>query len=1088
MKRLYSLFTFICFVLFQNLAISQNNIAPLAVFSASPGCSTGPCSTFNDLNFGTCGTQQVWISGGNGTAPGQLVIQAEWSTNKTFDEFIIHHAQNNTRFLCGGLIQVWKGGNWVNHHTFSNLPLQCINSIVFPKVSTNRVRITSFVMCGSQLSNANFREIEIIEVPQIPNDARPYSFDKPGQAICNADKDVEISIENPGLLPLTSVKINWQVTRGGNSFPVNSYNWSGNIPPQGTSNSFNVGNFAPGFERGDIFKCWTEDPNGVPDSSADTDTLELLIREGISGTYNVGGIFNIDFATLGQVEHFVDSFGAVCDSLIFNFRDGVYDGQFTLNEVFSTSPARPVIFRGENGTNSNVVFVDSTISSGAFLNLNNSKNIYFENITFQNLSSTHRNVVQFNGSLENTQFINCTFENNAIGTTSTSDILVTTSGDFIGDGVVFEGCSFINGSSAISMHGVNEDSLIANFLVTNSQFINQESVSIDLSLMANVEIAHSNFYSTSTNVTNSVAVRVISNEGNTTVHDNNIASASGWPNNGVILEKCNGTPLNPGLIYNNMISVGGNSAINTIGLRTTNSAFLAIYYNSIASYGSSSASKAVHINGGGANKVVNNIFANFGGGLSLEYSETSGFPVFESNYNNLYSTSSTIAKHKTNIFGNISSWSNAIGDDANSISIDPNFISSTDLHVCSGLMNNAGKPIANVLMDVDGQYRNAVNPDIGADEYSPIGGLDLGNDTVVCKGTSLTLDGSLNSTDFYNAWSTGDSTALLIVSEPGIYSVVSENVCGFDSDTIVIGLSPSANLGSDTNICANNTIVLSANVSNANYQWSNGLTSDNIVIANPGIYSVTVVDANNCVTTDTIFITQSQAAELPSDTSFCGGQSIFLDPGTGPGTYTWSSGQSTPIILANTTGNYTVTYTDIFGCSSSASSNVIITNAPDASFTEVITGYAATFTPISYPNATYLWDFGDGDTSLQQTPTHLYLTPGRYVVTLQILNECGSDFFSKEIEAIISNTSEVSHENYFNIFPNPAKNMLNISIANTTSRTIEIIDIYGKTIKNVEQPNGLNNIVVDISDLSSGSYIIKMTTEEKVVQKPFIKQ
>ena len=409
MKKNYFTITLIYICLFFNAAISQTNIAPLATFSGTPGCSTGACSTFNDLNFGVCGTQQVWISGGNNTPIGQLAITAEWTSQKSFNEFIIHHAQNNTRFLCGGVIQVWKSGQWVTHHTFTNLPLQCINSVVFPKVKTDRVRITAFQICGTQLSNVNFREIEIIEVPDIANDARPFSFDKPGQAICNSDKDVEVSISNPGLKNLTSVKINWTVIRNSNTFPVNSYNWTGNIPKDGVANGIQVGSFASGFEKGDIFKFWTEDPNGVPDSSAETDTLELLIREGISGKYNVGGIFNIDFTNLLQVENFIDSFGAVCDSLIFNIRDGVYEGSLNINEVFNTSPNRPIVFRGENGLNSNVIFIDSTLTAGAYLTLNSPGNFHFENIKFQNYSANAANVVRVNQQFNNLHFKNCEF-------------------------------------------------------------------------------------------------------------------------------------------------------------------------------------------------------------------------------------------------------------------------------------------------------------------------------------------------------------------------------------------------------------------------------------------------------------------------------------------------------------------------------------------------------------------------------------------------------------------------------------------------------------------------------------------------------
>ncbi len=142
-----------------------SNIAPLATASAS-NCSTGPCSTLNDLSLGTCGTQQMWIST---SSPPSLVphtdwIDFVWPAEVSIDGMKIHHAQNNARFLTGATLYKWDAGNWVSFYTFSNLTMQCENVVPFPLVTTTKLRITSFQMTGTgQTSNPNFREIEIFE-------------------------------------------------------------------------------------------------------------------------------------------------------------------------------------------------------------------------------------------------------------------------------------------------------------------------------------------------------------------------------------------------------------------------------------------------------------------------------------------------------------------------------------------------------------------------------------------------------------------------------------------------------------------------------------------------------------------------------------------------------------------------------------------------------------------------------------------------------------------------------------------------------------------------------------------------------------
>jgi PKD repeat protein len=253
------------------LGFSQTNIAPQATVTAS-SCNTGPCSALNDLDFGTCGNQEMWISTSNppSSIPGTDYIEWNWSNVRVFDEFIIHHAEDNSRFLTGGLIQYWDGSTWVNHSTFSNLPMQCINSVTFPPLSTDRVRITSFEMTGTgQTSNPNFREIEVIEA--IPDDAGVTMIDTPNVPDCLNDKLV-VRLNNLGSDTLYSATINWSV----NSIPQNSMSWNGVVENSGgVSGPVFVGNYA--WQMGDTIRVWTSMPNNQPDLLNFNDTLVHVI-------------------------------------------------------------------------------------------------------------------------------------------------------------------------------------------------------------------------------------------------------------------------------------------------------------------------------------------------------------------------------------------------------------------------------------------------------------------------------------------------------------------------------------------------------------------------------------------------------------------------------------------------------------------------------------------------------------------------------------------------------------------------------------------------------------------------------------------
>lgn len=120
--------------------------------------------------------------------------------------------------------------------------------------------------------------------------------------------------------------------------------------------------------------------------------------------------------------------------------------------------------------------------------------------------------------------------------------------------------------------------------------------------------------------------------------------------------------------------------------------------------------------------------------------------------------------------------------------------------------------------------------------------------------------------------------------------------------------------------------------------------------------------------------------------------------------YTWDFGDGSPtenVINAShtyaTAGSYTLVLTDtIYGwatnCVADTMATLTVTNPSVASFTEVTTGLTVDFTNTSTAplGATFVWDFGDGNTSTQTDPTHTYALDGTYTVCLTVTDACGS--------------------------------------------------------------------------------------------------
>ena len=140
-----------------------------------------------------------------------------------------------------------------------------------------------------------------------------------------------------------------------------------------------------------------------------------------------------------------------------------------------------------------------------------------------------------------------------------------------------------------------------------------------------------------------------------------------------------------------------------------------------------------------------------------------------------------------------------------------------------------------------------------------------------------------------------------------------------------------------------------------------------------------------------------------NDGPYCVSDAIHLTAnGQAGATYHWtgpnnfSSNQQNPTINncnLSHSGTYTCTIT-LNGQSNSSTTNVSVNARPTANFTAttVCKGQSTQFTNTSTTNPanqtmTYQWNFGDGQTSTQQNPTHQFATAGNHSVSLTV--SCG---------------------------------------------------------------------------------------------------
>ncbi|HEX5553642.1 MAG TPA: gliding motility-associated C-terminal domain-containing protein, partial [Chitinophagaceae bacterium] len=209
--------------------------------------------------------------------------------------------------------------------------------------------------------------------------------------------------------------------------------------------------------------------------------------------------------------------------------------------------------------------------------------------------------------------------------------------------------------------------------------------------------------------------------------------------------------------------------------------------------------------------------------------------------------------------------------------------------------------------------------------------VNLGNDTAICFGNSLTLDAGDNGNKYL--WNDNSTSRTLTVNKAGTYSVKvtdGDGCSASDDMQLSINPLPVVNLGKDTSICIGSSIILDAGNGGNSYQWSNKETTQTISVNRTGTYSVTVTDGRQCSATGEISVTVKQlpVVDLGKDTSFCGGNQVTLDAGNPGATYQWVTGETTQKITAKDMGVYSVKVTDVNHCSATDSVKITVKPLP----------------------------------------------------------------------------------------------------------------------------------------------------------------
>ncbi len=791
-------------------------------------------------------------------------------------------------------------------------------------------------------------------------DAGVQTILTPSTSVCRGNASVTAIIQNFGATTINTVEVHWSVD--GISQPT--YSYSG-LMPAGNQDTVMLGMF--NFQTGPYtVVAWTEIPNGSADgdNSNDTTTSIISISNQLTGTYTIGGA-SPDYANFSAAVTALINNG-VCGPVVFNMRPQTDTVRLIITEIPGADSTNNITFQSENGDSTSVVLTYpslDTLADNYLIMLDGADFLTFSKITMQRTGTElNARIIDFINNATNNTITNCRLigvtgpTTNSLtaliyssGGTSTNDSNITITNNLLKDG-----------SLGIYMNGISTLDLEENIVIRNNTFTNQMSKGIQ---MANIghAIIEGNVFTTTTSYTGYAGIYLDRSNRPHMILKNQIL---GTPGTGMYFVDCTAQSGVHGIIANNFIWSNDSAGISMV-----NGDYQDLVHNSILMTGTTSSFAALLMRGSGSGKVVkNNILANFGGGYSYIVSDSAVFGIEYSDYNDIFTNGAFVGNYDGINRATLANWRAASQRDSNSVSVNPNFVSNTDLHSTSIAMDDRGKKYNNVTDDIDGQVRSAVTPDIGADEYSaaqrnvgvtaiihPVdstcgeaativsvvitntGQLAESNFNVVTE-----ITGSITQTLTKNHSTViqpGQSDTLTYNANPlntsagGVYNLKSYTSLAIDdvhaNDTLsaVIHLSapPTPPGVSNSSICGPGSDTLVATSSDS-ILWYAASTGGSPIAGGPNFitpvvnatttyYASALGSCEGARTAVTLSVLPVPSVNLGNDTTITQGSNVTLNAGGGASTYLWSTGQTTSSITVNTDGCYWVEYTNGSGCS-----------------------------------------------------------------------------------------------------------------------------------------------------------------------------
>ncbi|MBK8955034.1 MAG: T9SS type A sorting domain-containing protein [Saprospiraceae bacterium] len=260
-----------------------------------------------------------------------------------------------------------------------------------------------------------------------------------------------------------------------------------------------------------------------------------------------------------------------------------------------------------------------------------------------------------------------------------------------------------------------------------------------------------------------------------------------------------------------------------------------------------------------------------------------------------------------------------------------------------------------------------------------------------------------------------------------------------------------------------------------------------------GFYRLAVVNkSSSCAFQDSIMIIKFEDPVFDTtliSNNLCHGEAngqiqVFVSEGRLPYTYKWSNGIGTSSNTALAAGTYRLELTDANSCSLTAQFEITQPEAYQVGYMIKHTGSAdgSILIDVQGNTAPYLFEWYKDGILISTMKDLLLITPGFYSLKILDANDCLYELKDLEVKELVGTSSPTNFD--VEIFPNPAKNLLQIKIrsGDVKLNKIQLFDLQGRELRLKLKTEENTSATVDLSTLQTGRYLLRFFAGSQLME------